>query len=95
MRGEIPNELLTMGQMVNVDFEDHRHEYYKKTPVVETFKGSGHTLGSATPNIEIASAALTDVNNADDEKLAKDKLKVDNIAHHNTANSFGCSIQFE
>ena len=34
-------------------------------------------------------------NTADDEKLAKEKLKVDNIAHHNTANPFGCSFQFQ
>ena len=106
MRAEIQNDVLKMGWMVNVDVEDHKYEDYNKTTVVDSFEGSGHTLGSATSNIEIAPAvtaqantakvaASTDVDTADDEKLAKEKLKVDNIAHHNTANPFGCSFQFQ
>jgi len=58
MRGEIPQELLELGWMVNVDIEDHRHESYKQTTgTVQTFKGSGHALGSFVPNIESPSTA--------------------------------------
>lgn len=43
---EVPNELLEMGFMVNVDVEDHRHEDYKRKPAtLKSFKGSGQTLG--------------------------------------------------
>ena len=48
MRAEIPNVLLIMGRMVNVDVKDHSYEDQKKTTVVDFFKGSDHTLGSAT-----------------------------------------------
>uniref|UniRef100_W8B5B3 NSFL1 cofactor p47 n=1 Tax=Ceratitis capitata TaxID=7213 RepID=W8B5B3_CERCA len=83
MRGEIPHELLEMGWLVNVDVEDHRHEDYKRKTVPPKFKGSGHTLGSPTPNIEVAAAApksttqATAVAAKGDENSAKDKLKVD------------------
>ncbi|XP_037941555.1 NSFL1 cofactor p47-like [Teleopsis dalmanni] len=84
MQGEIPQELLQMGRMVNVDVEDHRHEDYKKTAAVQTFKGSGHTLGSPVPNIEGAesspSVAGNPKNHSSDEKAAKDKLKVNTTA---------------
>ncbi|XP_005187389.1 NSFL1 cofactor p47 [Musca domestica] len=83
MRGEIPNELLEMGWMVNVDVEDHRHEDYKKKPTtVKTFKGAGHSLGSPTPNVTAedttASTSTSDVKSNDD--AAKEKLKLDSSA---------------
>ncbi|XP_011190644.1 NSFL1 cofactor p47 [Zeugodacus cucurbitae] len=89
MRGEIPHELFEMGWVVNVDVEDHRHEDYKRKTVPPKFKGSGHTLGSPTPNVEGAGVAAatvpapnsakqtTAVNVKEDENAAKDKLKVD------------------
>ncbi|XP_037827818.1 NSFL1 cofactor p47 [Lucilia sericata] len=90
MRGEIPNELLEMGWLVNVDVEDHRHEDYKKKPTtVKTFKGSGHALGSPTPNItenttDLPSAASASADAPTDTKscdeAAKEKLKVDTSA---------------
>ncbi|KAI8127121.1 hypothetical protein FF38_13175 [Lucilia cuprina] len=90
MRGEIPNELLEMGWLVNVDVEDHRHEDYKKKPTtVKTFKGSGHALGSPTPNItenttDLPSAASASADAPTDTKAcdeaAKKKLKVDTSA---------------
>ncbi|XP_013119175.2 NSFL1 cofactor p47 [Stomoxys calcitrans] len=83
MRGEIPNELLEMGWLVNVDVEDHRHEDYKKKPTtVKTFKGAGHSLGSPTPNVtEDTAAASTSSSDAKpNDEAAKDKLKVDTSA---------------
>uniref|UniRef100_A0A1L8EIS2 Protein tyrosine phosphatase shp1/cofactor for p97 atpase-mediated vesicle membrane fusion n=1 Tax=Haematobia irritans TaxID=7368 RepID=A0A1L8EIS2_HAEIR len=84
MRGEIPNELLEMGWMVNVDVEDHRHEDYKKKPTtVKTFKGAGHSLGSPTPNVteEVAVAASTSSTDAKSiDEAAKNKLNVDTSA---------------
>ncbi|XP_053963804.1 NSFL1 cofactor p47 [Anastrepha ludens] len=82
MRGEIPHELLEMGWLVNVDVEDHRHEEYKRKAVPPKFKGSGHTLGSPTPNVEGAPAPSTVnktpvVQGKEDDNSAKEKLKVD------------------
>lgn len=87
MRGEIPNELLEMGWLVNVDVEDHRHEDYKKnTTTVKTFKGSGHALGSPTPNItenttdtpsDVTASATTPTDTQTNDEAAKEKLKVD------------------
>ncbi|XP_014092297.1 NSFL1 cofactor p47 [Bactrocera oleae] len=86
MRGEIPHELFEMGWVVNVDVEDHRHEDYKRKTVLPKFKGSGHTLGSPTPNVEGAASVAptpntakptTAVNVKEDESEAKAKLKID------------------
>ncbi|XP_067632519.1 NSFL1 cofactor p47 [Eurosta solidaginis] len=90
MRGEIPHELLEMGWLVNVDVEDHRHEDYKRKSTMPKFKGSGHTLGSPTPNIvcatgpsdEAATASQSGATskpgaNKDVENTAKDKINLD------------------
>lgn len=46
-----------MGSQLGVDVEDHRHEDYKKAPRnVKKFDGSGHTLGSPVPDVEMAIA---------------------------------------
>ncbi|XP_036330981.1 NSFL1 cofactor p47 [Rhagoletis pomonella] len=82
MRGEIPHELLEMGWLVNVDVEDHRHEDYKRKSVPPKFKGSGHTLGSPTPNVEGAAAPSSakptpKVQGKEDDASAKEKLNID------------------
>lgn len=84
MRGEIPNELLEMGWMVNVDVEDHRQEEYKKKSVpLKTFKGCGHTLGSPAPDIKDDSSTQSKASNQaniENEKKAKESLKLDTSA---------------
>lgn len=41
-----------MGSMVSVDVEDHRQEDFKrKVKKVQTFKGSGHTLGRCVEKV--------------------------------------------
>ncbi|KAL9912843.1 NSFL1 cofactor p47 [Glossina fuscipes fuscipes] len=79
MRGEIPQELLDMGWVVNVDVEDHRQEDFKKpASAVKLFKGSGHALGSPAPIVtENTETPATAGNDASDESSAKEKLKLD------------------
>ncbi|KAH8416183.1 hypothetical protein KR222_010108 [Zaprionus bogoriensis] len=82
MRGEIPQELLEMGRMVNVDVEDHRHEDFKRQAVPQTFKGSGQKLGSPVGNVvtnkepAAAAAALAPEDVAKQEASARDALNL-------------------
>lgn len=81
MRGEIPAELIEMGSMVSVDVEDHRQEDFKrKIKKVQTFRGSGHTLGSPAPNIVETKSVTDEVadapSNEDSEKNAREQLNV-------------------
>ncbi|ALC40534.1 p47 [Drosophila busckii] len=91
MRGEIPQELLEMGRMVNVDVEDHRHEDFKRQSMPQSFKGSGQKLGSPVGNIstnqESAPTAATTVTSAaapvdvsNQEASARDALNVNAAA---------------
>ncbi|EDW01167.1 NSFL1 cofactor p47 [Drosophila grimshawi] len=83
MRGEIPQELLEMGRMVNVDVEDHRHEDFKRQAAPQTFKGSGQKLGSPvanvvtnTPSDATAAAAVAPEDVAKQEASARDALNL-------------------
>lgn len=80
MRGEIPSELIEMGSMVSVDVEDHRQEDFKrKVKKVQTFKGSGHTLGSPAPNVvetNTVDAPEDGSSNGDNETKAKEQLNI-------------------
>ncbi|KAL7735968.1 hypothetical protein ACLKA6_002400 [Drosophila palustris] len=81
MRGEIPQELLEMGRMVNVDVEDHRHEDFKRQAAPQTFKGSGQKLGSPVGNIvlnkdPVATAAVAPGDVANQEASARDALNL-------------------
>ncbi|XP_017868478.1 PREDICTED: NSFL1 cofactor p47 [Drosophila arizonae] len=82
MRGEIPQELLEMGRMVNVDVEDHRQEDFKRQAVPQTFKGSGQKLGSPVANIvtnkapAAAAAAASPTEVASHEATARDALNL-------------------
>ncbi|XP_070134495.1 NSFL1 cofactor p47 [Drosophila bipectinata] len=82
MRGEIPQELLEMGRMVNVDVEDHRHEDFKRQPVPQTFKGSGQKLGSPVANVVSGEpkvpvpVALTPVEAANQEADARNAINL-------------------
>ncbi|XP_055837319.1 NSFL1 cofactor p47 [Episyrphus balteatus] len=80
MRGEIPSELIEMGSMVSVDVEDHRQEDFKrKVKKVQTFKGSGQTLGSPAPNVvetNAVDAPEDGSSNEDNESKAKEQLNV-------------------
>ncbi|XP_068144785.1 NSFL1 cofactor p47 [Drosophila tropicalis] len=80
MRGEIPQELLEMGRMVNVDVEDHRHEDFKRQPVPQTFKGSGQQLGSPVANIVTnkgpSAAALSPAEAANQETTARNAINL-------------------
>ncbi|KAH8284554.1 hypothetical protein KR018_004110 [Drosophila ironensis] len=80
MRGEIPQELLEMGRMVNVDVEDHRQEDFKRQPVPQTFRGSGQKLGSPVANVvtEAATvpATLSAGEEANQEASARDAINL-------------------
>ncbi|XP_030560605.1 NSFL1 cofactor p47 [Drosophila novamexicana] len=81
MRGEIPQELLEMGRMVNVDVEDHRQEDFKRQAVPQTFKGSGQKLGSPVGNIvsnkePAATATLAPADVANQEASARDAINL-------------------
>ncbi|KAH8340171.1 hypothetical protein KR067_012301 [Drosophila pandora] len=81
MRGEIPQELLEMGRMVNVDVEDHRHEDFKRQAVPQTFKGSGQKLGSPVANVvtgepKVPVAALTPGEAANQEASARNAINL-------------------
>ncbi|KAL5287507.1 NSFL1C family protein [Megaselia abdita] len=68
MRGEIPEEMQRMGSQLGVDVEDHRHEEYKKPARnVKKFDGSGHTLGSPVPDVEMAAPKEVPVDNGSQE----------------------------
>ncbi|XP_064547897.1 NSFL1 cofactor p47 [Drosophila montana] len=81
MRGEIPQELLEMGRMVNVDVEDHRQEDFKRQAVPQTFKGSGQKLGSPVANIVTnktpeATATVAPADVANQEASARDAINL-------------------
>ncbi|XP_048872323.1 NSFL1 cofactor p47 [Brienomyrus brachyistius] len=60
-RGEIPLELRqrSRGGQVNLDMEDHRDEdFFKPKVAFKAFAGEGQKLGSATPELVSAPAAL-------------------------------------
>uniref|UniRef100_A0A3B3RZL4 NSFL1 cofactor p47 n=1 Tax=Paramormyrops kingsleyae TaxID=1676925 RepID=A0A3B3RZL4_9TELE len=60
-RGEIPLELRqrSRGGQVNLDMEDHRDEDFSKPKVAfKAFAGEGQKLGSATPELVSAPAAM-------------------------------------
>ncbi|XP_017002375.3 NSFL1 cofactor p47 [Drosophila takahashii] len=80
MRGEIPQELLEMGRMVNVDVEDHRHEDFKRQAAPQTFKGSGQKLGSPVANVDTEApavpVALSPAESANQEASARDAINL-------------------
>eukprot|EP00099_Drosophila_melanogaster_P019056 NP_610284.1 p47 [Drosophila melanogaster] len=88
MRGEIPQELLEMGRMVNVDVEDHRHEDFKRQPVPQTFKGSGQKLGSPVANLVTEAptvpVALSPGEAANQEASARDAINLNSEAPSTT-----------
>ncbi|XP_017049938.1 NSFL1 cofactor p47 [Drosophila ficusphila] len=88
MRGEIPQELLEMGRMVNVDVEDHRHEDFKRQAAPQTFKGSGQKLGSPVANVvteaPAASAAVSPAEAANQEASARDAINLNSEAPSTT-----------
>ncbi|XP_030368946.1 NSFL1 cofactor p47 [Scaptodrosophila lebanonensis] len=85
MRGEIPQELLEMGRMVNVDVEDHRQEDFKRQSVPPTFKGSGQKLGS--PGVLVSeepAEAVAPVDVAKDEDSARNAINLNSDAPSTT-----------
>ncbi|SPP75699.1 NSFL1 cofactor p47 [Drosophila guanche] len=89
MRGEIPQELLEMGRMVNVDVEDHRHEDFKRQAAPQTFKGSGQKLGSPVANVVAAkapavAAAVPPAEAAQQEANARDAINLNSEAPSTT-----------
>ncbi|XP_016958705.1 NSFL1 cofactor p47 [Drosophila biarmipes] len=88
MRGEIPQELLEMGRMVNVDVEDHRHEDFKRQAAPQTFKGSGQKLGSPVANVVTEAptvpVALSPDETANQEASARDALNLNSEAPSTT-----------
>ncbi|XP_017079269.1 NSFL1 cofactor p47 [Drosophila eugracilis] len=88
MRGEIPQELLEMGRMVNVDVEDHRHEDFKRQAAPQTFKGSGQKLGSPVANIvneaSTVPVALSPGETANQEASARDAINLNSEAPSTT-----------
>ncbi|XP_039496375.1 NSFL1 cofactor p47 [Drosophila santomea] len=88
MRGEIPQELLEMGRMVNVDVEDHRHEDFKRHPAPQTFKGSGQKLGSPVANVVTEAptvpVALSPCEAANQEASARDAINLNSDAPSTT-----------
>uniref|UniRef100_A0A6P4FR24 NSFL1 cofactor p47 n=1 Tax=Drosophila rhopaloa TaxID=1041015 RepID=A0A6P4FR24_DRORH len=88
MRGEIPQELLEMGRMVNVDVEDHRHEDFKRQAAPQTFKGSGQKLGSPVANVvteaPTVSEALSPGEAANQEASARDAINLNSEAPSTT-----------
>ncbi|KAH8374108.1 NSFL1 cofactor p47 [Drosophila serrata] len=89
MRGEIPQELLEMGRMVNVDVEDHRHEDFKRQAAPLTFKGSGQKLGSPVANVvtespSVPAATLSPDDAANQEASARDAINLNSEAPSTT-----------
>ncbi|EDV59684.1 NSFL1 cofactor p47 [Drosophila erecta] len=88
MRGEIPQELLEMGRMVNVDVEDHRQEDFKRQPAPQTFKGSGQKLGSPVANVvteaPTVAVALSPGEAANQEASARDAINLNSDAPSTT-----------
>lgn len=79
---EIPQELLEMGRMVNVDVEDHRHEDFKRQAVPQTFKGSGQKLGSPVGNV-VTEKEPTTAAAAAPEDVAKQEANARDAIHLN------------
>ncbi|KAH8290401.1 hypothetical protein KR054_002681 [Drosophila jambulina] len=89
MRGEIPQELLDMGRMVNVDVEDLRHEDFKRQAAPLTFKGSGQKLGSPVANVvtespTVPAATLSPDDAANQEASARDAINLNSEAPSTT-----------